>query len=75
MCCGCWEEEGKPQIDTPVVRAALVLVEAVYEHAPTGGYLHIVLDDNNIEDENVEWCGQQIETRPYDGPGEVYLEQ
>lgn len=27
-----------------------------YEEHPTGGTLHIVLDDGNCEDDNVQWC-------------------
>lgn len=61
MCYGCWEEAGKPVIDTPAVRAAAQAAAEVYEHACTGGNLHIVLDDWNIEDSNLEFCSQCID--------------
>lgn len=32
------------------------LVRAYYAKHPTGGSLHIVLDDNNVEDGHVEYC-------------------
>jgi hypothetical protein len=60
MCYGCWEEAGKPVIDTPAVRAAAAAVEEVYQHNCMGGNLHIVLDDWNIEDGNLEFCNQCI---------------
>lgn len=70
MCYGCWDEAGKPRIDTPAVRAAAASVAEVYEHSCVGGNLHIVLDDWNIEDGNLEFCRQCIEgagVMPLDG--------
>ena len=69
MCYGCWEEAGKPQIDTPAVVDAAAAVEAVYEHSCVGGNLHIVLDDWNIEDSHLEFCSQCI-----DGAGVMPLD-
>lgn len=35
----------------------LELIDIIYnEYDSTGGKLHIVLDDNNIEDEHIKWC-------------------
>ena len=34
----------------------IYLVKHYYEEEPTGGSLHIVLDDGNLEDENIAWC-------------------
>ena len=61
MCYGCWEEGGTPQIDNEKVRAAVALVEAVYDHSCVGGNLHIVLDDWNIEDHSLEFCSYCID--------------
>jgi hypothetical protein len=61
MCYGCWEEAGKPQIDNARVRAAVSLIEDVYQHSCVGGNLHIVLDDWNVEDGNLEFCSQCID--------------
>ena len=32
------------------------ICKTYYEVEPTGGSLHIVLDDDNIEDTHVDWC-------------------
>lgn len=68
MCCGCWQEAGAPQIDTSTVREALQLVEAVYKHSCVGGNLHIVLDDNNIEDDNLDFCQSCIDRKGLPDP-------
>lgn len=70
MCYGCWEESDKVQIDNEKVRAAVPLIEAVYDLACTGGNLHIVLDDWNVEDGNLDFCDQCIKGKgvmPLDG--------
>lgn len=52
MCCGCWEEYGKPQINDGQVQAAALLVwHLEREGIPSLGPLHIHIDDWNIEDE------------------------
>lgn len=61
MCCGCWEDEGSPRIDNERVRGVQLLIEAVYDHNGVGGNLHIVLDDNNIEDGNLAFCLETID--------------
>lgn len=69
MCYGCWEEAGKPTIDTPAVRAAAAAIAEVYEHSCVGGNLHVVLDDWNLEDGNLEFCDGCIQ-----GAGQMPLE-
>ena len=61
MCYGCWEEAGKPQIDNEKVRGAVPLIRAVYDHSCVGGNLHVVLDDWNLEDGNLEFCSYCID--------------
>ena len=41
----------------------LELIKYYYEDLGngTGGYLHIVLDDGNIEHENINWCQNECE--------------
>jgi hypothetical protein len=68
MCCSCWLEHGAAQIDTPAVRAVLPLIARVYEFSCVGGNLHIVLDDDNLEDHSLEFCRQQIEAGGYRRP-------
>lgn len=66
MCSGCWEQGGSPTLDTPEVRAAAVAVEALYEHETglgcVGGALHIVTDDFNVDDDDLECCRAHIGT-------------
>jgi len=65
MCEGCWEEHGSPKIDNAKVRAAARLVRRLYETFPTGGNLHIITDDWNISDRDIEFCsGFKSEMKP-----------
>ena len=32
------------------------LIDAIYDQHPSGGPLHIVLDDGNIDDDSINWC-------------------
>ena len=34
----------------------VALIEEVYEYNAAGGGAHIVLDDWNIEDDDIQWC-------------------
>lgn len=60
MCRNCWEEFDCPKIDTPRVREAAAAIRDVYEHNCVGGHLHIVVDDWNLGDDNLKWCGGAI---------------
>ena len=52
MCCGCWKEDGAHQIDNALVREIAALHESVDEF----GALHIVVDDDNLEDQDLDYC-------------------
>lgn len=52
MCCGCWERDGAHKIDNETVRAMVALLE----DADPFGALHIVVDDNNLTDYDLDWC-------------------
>lgn len=41
------------------------------EDCCTGGLLHILLDDNNIEDHHIEWCLKQCEEHPEQEESEI----
>ena len=56
MCIGCYQEMGSPRIVNEATTAAARLVRRVYETHPGGGAGHIVFDDFNLEDDNIEWC-------------------
>lgn len=60
MCYGCWEEAGKPEIDTPAVRLAARRVESLRQRSEVGGHLHIVVDDWNLEDSHMDFCRKKI---------------
>ncbi len=56
MCYGCWEENGKPMIDTPDVRKAAAMIKGIYEYNCMGSNLHVVIDDCNYEDYFINSC-------------------
>ena len=43
---------------TKEVKRVCILVKVLYEELgeSTGGLLHIVLDDGNLEDKHIQWC-------------------
>lgn len=51
MCESCWEAYEYPTIWNPKVERAVALIGTIYETEPTGGILHVVLDDWNIDGE------------------------
>lgn len=65
MCLGCWEEEGRPFKITEAVKTWA----PVFGETNHYGAMHIVVDDWNLEDYNLESC------RTYDGvtPREIEL--
>ena len=61
MCYGCYEEYGKPATVSQETQSAAELIEKVYAASCTGGNLHIILDDWNIEDSHLIFCKTAIE--------------
>lgn len=66
MCRGCWEEYGKPMENAPGIKELVEAIEDVYEFVSSnGGPLHVILDDWNIDDDNVnnecydEWVDKE----------------
>jgi hypothetical protein len=53
-------EAGCPRIITMETVTAAYLISRVYLHNPVGGNLHIVLDDYNMDDEDINWCLDRI---------------
>lgn len=41
-----------------IIEETIEIIKQIYEKYPTGGALHIVLDDYNTDDENILWCLQ-----------------
>lgn len=56
MCLRCWEEAGSPTELPDDAEELLALIDELYKIEPTGGPLHIVLDDWNLEEAYIEWC-------------------
>lgn len=68
MCLGCYAERGFPKIISEKTIRAAALAARVYEFSGVGGNLHIVLDDWNLEDSNIEFCSKQISDGGYYDP-------
>ena len=67
-----WDERGRPDSWNPRVKRALELVRDIYECASTGGPLHVILDDWNIEDGDVRLAAQDLRDGYFRwGPGGV----
>ena len=41
-----------------IIEDTIQIIKEIYKKYSTGGALHIVLDDDNIEDEDILWCLQ-----------------
>lgn len=68
MCDECYEGyEGLPIINEKTKKAA-ELIKELYDTdgGGVGGYGHIVFDDFNIEDGNVDWCIEEAKKGKYD---------
>lgn len=51
MCSACWAEAGRPTEVPSSIAEFIDLYNQLYEVAPTGGPLHVVLDDWNLDGE------------------------
>ena len=57
MCLRCYRDKyDSASIVTPMTIAAANAIDAVYEWSPSGGDAHIVVDDWNLDDGNIQWC-------------------
>jgi hypothetical protein len=58
MCYGCYEEAGRPAIITPTTQGMAELIQRLYDMPDgcVGGHAHIVLDDWNLEDGDIDYC-------------------
>lgn len=63
----CDEDEPIEVIVNDKVNKAVELVKEVYktDGGEVGGYGHIVFDDGNIENGNIEWCIAEAEKGEY----------
>lgn len=56
MCMTCYADYGSPQIVTPRTIEVAAMIDAIYVYSCVGSNAHIVVDDWNLEDENIEYC-------------------
>ncbi len=64
MCEYCWNKY-KPVKISPLVKSIANLVKKIYMFHSTGGSLHIVLDDWNIDNSSLDFCESLIRTNEY----------
>lgn len=68
MCYGCYEEAGKPAISNEKTKKAAELARKIYENdsCGAGGYAHVVTDDWNLDDENVDFSIKAAKDKEYE---------
>lgn len=68
MCYNCYEEAGKPAIINEKTKKAAELINEIYEQEDcgVGGYAHIVVDDWNLDDSNIDFCINAANEGKYD---------
>lgn len=64
MCQDCWNRRGAPKIVTAKTLEAAHLIADVYCVTNAGGYLHIAVDDWNLDDDDIQWCRDNMDTPP-----------
>lgn len=75
MCQNCWVEYyDSVQIDTPLVRATAAAIEAVYDYSMSGGRLHVIVDDFNLEDHNIEFAEKYLQENAAETPEQHQVE-
>jgi hypothetical protein len=63
VCYACWAEDGKPSELPENADEIVEMINKLYSLPDgfTGGPIHVVTDDWNVEDENVQGCLFQID--------------
>lgn len=60
MCCGCWEEMGAHKEVTNAVKLTADIIKKNMDLLEFGP-CHICIEDDNIEDENLQYCWDQCD--------------
>mgnify|MGYP001617172153 CR=1 FL=1 len=71
MCCDCWEEYGSPM----VVNERVLKLQGLIDMVGFGSNLHIVLDDNNTDDDCLDFCREAIEKNEFNDSEEQLLSE
>lgn len=72
MCQRCYEEAGCPWSPSDEVDAAVESLRALYLTHAAGGHLHVVTDDENVDDGNLSWCRREMEKKAGDVDAEEW---
>lgn len=76
MCYDCWKEAGSPAIITKETLRVAELIGDIYSFHGAGGNAHIVVDDWNLEDHNIDRClGRVAENEDDDDPLQLDAER
>lgn len=72
MCRDCWDDAGRPADITPDTARLVELIGRLYEIHPTGGPLHVELDDWNIDGARIRpdfsgWSAADLDALWYAG--------
>ena len=62
MCRRCWDEAGQPSINTSGVQRAARRIREVYEEDALGGNMHVVIEDWNVRQSDLDWCAPMVTT-------------
>jgi hypothetical protein len=69
MCLSCWNEYGlKEPIRNEATLKAAELIKKVYEFSGVGGNCHVVLEDWNLEDSNIEFTYRWLDGKECNVP-------
>lgn len=61
MCEDCYKKYEFVPV-TPAIEAAADAIGEVYEESSAGGRLHVAIDDWNLGDDVLAYCGNEVET-------------
>lgn len=65
MCIDCWKSYDEPRIINDFTRKIAKAISKVYKYHCTGGHLHIVIDDWNLDNESVSFCRDYIDKNKF----------
>lgn len=69
MCQDCYESYGSPVDVTPETKETVKAIRELYGYAAAGGGAHVVTDDWNLDDEDIDFClnnqdGEYLRDKP-----------
>ena len=65
----CWGIRKMDKLQKEIAREHCeILLDALYKFTPVGGNLHIITDDGNVQDSDINFCRNYIRDNPHDSP-------